>query len=685
MTVTGRRRGHGRLSKIRFRTRRRGVSDVVATILLLALTVALFASIFVFVTTFPQPTPQDNNQFQATLYPNAGFTQVLAIKITHLAGPPVAGTALVYLKSAHYPGSEFPSPYTVSSGLNGATTWNLGQVWNLTFPSGSRPSLPDNITLYIVSGSTLLFSVILPGTGIPTPPTIVSTWTTPATPAIGAAFTVNATLTGSYNPNSVFVNLAAMPGGAATAVKMTKNAQGVYGYSVNAGNTSGAAAGTYYGFVNATASTGNTTTTAAVVIILTTSGGSTNGPLSVGVILIPSPPNAGVTETVQAVVTYTGALQGKSLNVTFQAITSPYIAAQKWTSWAASGLTISGTSSLTAVAQSTWTIPATTVATSFIVYANATVGSVGTAPGVMSFKTSSLTLTPSAGGLYASTVTATGASFQPGTTVTLSLGGISVSPNGGSSCTYSGPTITIPAGGGFTCTFLVPAGASGGSNLGVATDAVSGQVATGTFTVTQWTMAMSPAAGLLGNSTTVTGTNFAANSVVSLAFDGINVSTASPTSLTCSGYTVSGHTVTTSGTGQFVCTFNIPWGAVPPTLLVATDASGPSTATAVYTVTPWAITVYPPSGSRNSTFTAYINGTGFAAKSRLSLTYNGAVIAPAACTVDSFLYEDTIGVTAAGTFKCTYSVASSATAGAYVFTATDGTSGQIASAVLLRT
>jgi len=39
------------------------VSDVVATILLLALTVTLFASIFAFVTSFPSPPAQNSNQF----------------------------------------------------------------------------------------------------------------------------------------------------------------------------------------------------------------------------------------------------------------------------------------------------------------------------------------------------------------------------------------------------------------------------------------------------------------------------------------------------------------------------------------------------------------------------------------------------------------------------------------------
>ncbi|MGI0131969.1 MAG: type IV pilin N-terminal domain-containing protein [Thermoplasmata archaeon] len=46
---------------------RRGVSDVVGTLLLLEITVALFASIVVIVNQFPRPPSQPFGQFEATL------------------------------------------------------------------------------------------------------------------------------------------------------------------------------------------------------------------------------------------------------------------------------------------------------------------------------------------------------------------------------------------------------------------------------------------------------------------------------------------------------------------------------------------------------------------------------------------------------------------------------------------
>ena len=114
----------------RHRAGRRGVSDVVATILLLALTVTLFASIFAFVTQFPPPPSQNNNQFQASLIYTSSGLNITTIQIVHLAGPSVPGIGQIYLKSATQPNApEFTSPldpYTVSSGIGGAGTWNLG-------------------------------------------------------------------------------------------------------------------------------------------------------------------------------------------------------------------------------------------------------------------------------------------------------------------------------------------------------------------------------------------------------------------------------------------------------------------------------------------------------------------------------------------------------------------------------
>src|SRR5579871_3733841 len=96
----------------------RGVSEVVATILLLALTVTLFSSIFYFVNTFPQPSPQPTNQFTASLvYQTSGSTtKIVGVSVLHLAGPTVPGSSSVYLYSSAHP-TRFTTPFSVTSGL----------------------------------------------------------------------------------------------------------------------------------------------------------------------------------------------------------------------------------------------------------------------------------------------------------------------------------------------------------------------------------------------------------------------------------------------------------------------------------------------------------------------------------------------------------------------------------------
>ncbi|HEV8050500.1 MAG TPA: type IV pilin, partial [Thermoplasmata archaeon] len=168
--ASGRRIRPTRFHRSSFRRSGRGVSDVIATILLLALCVTLFASVFFFVNTFPRPPSQPANQFSATLtYKGAAIT---AVNVLHLAGPTIAGVSLtqtsVYLSSAAQP-HVFGAPFTLASGLNGSTVWSLGQTWSLNITSYGL-TVPDNITISIISNAQLLFRITLPGSNPNTPP-----------------------------------------------------------------------------------------------------------------------------------------------------------------------------------------------------------------------------------------------------------------------------------------------------------------------------------------------------------------------------------------------------------------------------------------------------------------------------------------------------------------------------------
>jgi PKD repeat protein len=215
-----------------------------------------------------------------------GGTAVSGINITHLTGPAVASTGLIYLKSAAYPNScPFSTSMTVGSGIS-TSTWNLGQTWSRSFTSicgtPTTDPLPDNITVYVVSGSQLLYSVVLPGQKIVTPPVITSTWVSSTPVAQGAPFSVYATITGGVKPNSVYANLATVPGLPSNPVKMVLY-QGQWTYNA----TSGAAGpGTFTGFVNASGSAGQTTAAAVTIRV--------SGPTGQLYVSITAQPTSGV-------------------------------------------------------------------------------------------------------------------------------------------------------------------------------------------------------------------------------------------------------------------------------------------------------------------------------------------------------------------------------------------------------
>jgi len=372
---------------------RRGVSDVVATIILLALTVTLFASIFAWVSAFPSPPAQNSNSFQASLTKVANGTgqSVSAISILHLSGPSLpgkGGNLLVYFKSARYPSApEFQNPIPLAWGISNASSWNLGQYWTWNFPTHIQPKLPDNITLYIVSPTQLYFSVILPGLAINVGPTVTQTGTNPAAPAIGASFTVWAVISGTVTAGSVYVNLAGVPGLPATSQTMTLNAQGLWVYTVSGGTTT---SGSYFGFITAAGAGQNTTAQVTVTIANSIAPPNT---LSVSVVMIPQPPLLpGTAAYFAAVITYTGSLTNEPVTATFWANqTTPNPFHNPSTSLAGTtGVTLSGPGSVTIYSASPLTYSTWILNSTVQITASATVTGVGSQSGTTSFQTPNL-------------------------------------------------------------------------------------------------------------------------------------------------------------------------------------------------------------------------------------------------------------------------------------------------------
>jgi hypothetical protein len=252
-----------RRSRRSFRRNGRGVSEVVATILLLGLTVTLFSSIFFFVNTFPRPPSQSASQFQGSLLftPNGGY--ITNVLILHLSGQVLSSpVTTIYMRSSANPGF-YSAQYTVAQGLNGSNYWALGQTWNISLtstgpqpgPSPNGDPVPDNMTVYILSGTQLIFTVTLPGQVPALAPYFTNFGTKPSPPVVAQAFNITIFVSSTdLNTHSVYVNISQLPGVSGAllnAQKMTKGSlPGEYYYNVPAGVTSNT--GTYYVVFNAT-------------------------------------------------------------------------------------------------------------------------------------------------------------------------------------------------------------------------------------------------------------------------------------------------------------------------------------------------------------------------------------------------------------------------------------------------
>ncbi len=195
-------------------------------------------------------------------------------------------------------------------------------------------------------------------------------------------------------------------------------------------------------------------------------------------------------------------------------------------------------------------------------------------------------VSPSAGPVGA-TITVSGTAFGPGRTVTFQLTG---GPSG--TVPLPGPTCVVQTNGSFAgCTFPLPSAATGAYSL-VASDGSA--TASASFSVVATQISLNPTSGPVGSQVTVTGGGFAANTAVSLLFD---------------GQPVAGESCPTDGSGNISCTFAVPSVAVGSHVVTAngTVNGGTVNATATFTVT--SLSVVPSSGVAGATVLA--SGAGF--------------------------------------------------------------------------
>jgi FlaG/FlaF family flagellin (archaellin) len=386
-------RGHRPFQARRWRASRsgRGVSDVVATILLLALTVTLFGTIFAFVTRFPAPPAQDVNQFQASLVQTAsGVTQ---LKVLQDGGPVVAPGDNVFLQSSRAVTNwqfQRVTGIPVSWGTGNSSGWSTGQYWTTTFSPAIK--IPENITVYVLSASTLLFMGVVPGSQQNVPPLVTATYTLPSNPGLKAAFKIFADVSGNTTGLNINVSLSEIPGLSGTPSMTYNSTAAAWMYSVPAGETT--TNGTYLAFVQGSSSLGTVAGSLSVTIGGSGSSGGGGGS-SVAVGMSPPPPllpQETPSAYFWATVTYSGTKANVPVWVNFTISQLAGVRAVPFyvntTIPGQTGLTISGPSSLTVYSQSSYNFNTWLLNSSIQITAKATLGSgVGSATGSIAFQT----------------------------------------------------------------------------------------------------------------------------------------------------------------------------------------------------------------------------------------------------------------------------------------------------------
>ena len=244
----------------------------------------------------------------------------------------------------------------------------------------------------------------------------------------------------------------------------------------------------------------------------------------------------------------------------------------------------------------------------------------------------SIILSPNTGPVGTS-VAVSGLGFAANSTITLSFDGLVQ--------TTSPTSIVSSNTGGFSATFTIPESAAG-PHIVQATDGTNSFAAT--FNITS-SISLNPQTGVIGSTVSVSGSGFAANSLITIKFDATNQNT-SPA------------VITTVSTGSFSATFVVPASAIGSHTVASVDASSNS-ASATFTVTSPSITLVPTSGFQGSSVT--VSGSNFLPNSTVTLTFAGT-------SVSTSPYP--IIVSGAGSFSASFTVPSSSPGGKTV-TATD--------------
>ncbi|HUL38910.1 MAG TPA: type IV pilin N-terminal domain-containing protein, partial [Methanomassiliicoccales archaeon] len=217
----------------KFRKDKKGVSEVIANILILGITVTLFSSIMVFVANMPQPHENAYADFSPSVKYISGTPNVIEINMTHKGGQELkAITTAIYLFVNN---TQITLHLSNSSNPLGST-WTVGEtfVYRYNVPNGVNPyKLTLSVIISDVEKNSILYSANIIGGSSTTssPPIIGARGTTPSPTYDTMQFSFYAQIMDTdqdLNTNSVYINLQSL-GLSAGAVRMyDNNSDGIF-------------------------------------------------------------------------------------------------------------------------------------------------------------------------------------------------------------------------------------------------------------------------------------------------------------------------------------------------------------------------------------------------------------------------------------------------------------------------
>jgi hypothetical protein len=165
-------------------------------------------------------------------------------------------------------------------------------------------------------------------------------------------------------------------------------------------------------------------------------------------------------------------------------------------------------------------------------------------------------------------------------------------------------------------------------------------------------LTLKPLQGPVGAMYQVKGAGFTVSSGATVSFDGV---LEMPNA--CSHGTFSGTTITTNTTGGILCTFTVPHEIAGHYAVVGEDlATSTLTAARTFLVTVPTITLVPGQDPVGARYT--VTGVGFDPASGATVSFNGALQTPTACSIGMFSGTTITTGSGSGTFRCTFTVPS---------------------------